>query len=135
MVKSKKIVSIVVFIFLVACSFIAGGFVGFSNGYAYRVYHASVADSYFTMGTLESLKSGDITGAQKQLERLLDSQIMEHWSGLINKPLKFTILPEDDETTKQLMSRVATYRKNNPRKIDDTKVEEAIQTVVRRYSK
>ncbi len=135
MVKSKKIVNIVVVIFLVASAFIAGGFVGFNNGYAFRVYHASIADSYFTMGTLETLKSGDITGAQKQLERLLDTQLMEHWSGLINKPLKFTLLTEDDETTNKLMSRVATYRKNHPRKIDDAKVEEAIQTVVRRYSK
>ena len=135
MTKSKKIIISLICLALLALTFLAGSFVGFNNGYAFRVYHASVADSYFTMGTLETLKSGDITGAQKQLERLLDSQLMEHWSGLINKPLKFTILPDDDETTNKLMSRVANYRKNNPRKIDDAKVEEAIQTVVRRYSK
>jgi hypothetical protein len=135
MTKSKKIIISLICLALLTLTFLAGGFVGFNNGYAFRVYHASIADSYYTMGTLETLKSGDITGAQRQLERLLDSQLMEHWSGLINKPLKFTFLPNDDETTNKLMSRVANYRKNNPRKNDDAKVEEAIQTVVCRYSK
>ncbi len=135
MIKSKKIIISLICLALLALTILAAGFVGFNKGYAFRVYHASIADSYYTVGTLETLKSGDITGAQKQLERLLDSQLMEHWSGLINKPLKFTFLPNDHETTIKLMSRVANYRKNNPRKIDDAKVEEAIQTVVRRYSK
>jgi hypothetical protein len=135
MAKPKKIVVSIVCFTLLSLAFLIGGFVGFSNGYAFRVYHASIADSYFTMRTLQMLKSGDIDGAEKQLASQLDSQLMEHWSGLINKPLRFTILPVDDQATNQIMFQVATYRRENPRKIDNAKVEEAIQTVVNRYKK
>jgi len=73
MTKSKKIIISIICLALLSLAFLVGGFVGFNNGYAYRVYHASVADSYFTMRTLEMLKSGDINGAEKQLASQLDS--------------------------------------------------------------
>jgi hypothetical protein len=135
MTKSKKIVISIVCLALLSLAFLVGGFVGFNNGYAFRVYHASVADSYSTMRTLENLKSGDINQAEKQLESQLDSQLMEHWTGLVNKPLKFTFVPVDDQAISQIMSQVATYRRNNPREIDDAKVKEAIEAVVARYKK
>jgi hypothetical protein len=81
------------------------------------------------------LKTGDLTGAQNQLESTLDTQIMEHWGGLINKPLNFTMFSQDEEAVSKLMSKVAAYRKSNPHKIDDAEVKKAIETVVNRYNK
>ncbi|MDP2682611.1 MAG: hypothetical protein Q8P28_07385 [Deltaproteobacteria bacterium] len=135
MTRSRKIVVGIVLVILLCGAFMAGGFIGFNNGYAFRVFQASVAESYFTMRTLELLNAGDLAEAKKYLESELDSHIIEHWSGLINKPLNFTMLSQNDEAINRLMSKVVAYRTINPRKIDDAKVKETIETVVNRYKK
>lgn len=135
MTTLKKIILGIIFISLLAGAFMAAGFVGFNKGYAYSVFHFSILDSYFTVRALESLKNGDINGAKNQLEGVLDMHLLEHWGGLINKPLNFALFSHDDEAMNQLMSKVAAYRIRNPRKNDDAKVEEALQTVVNHYRK
>lgn len=133
--KLKKILTGIVFLILLCGAFIAGGFIGFINGYSYHVFQASAGNSYFSVRTLELLNSGDVSGAKTQLETELDSQIVEHWNGIVHKPLNFGMLPEDDKATNDLMAKVATYRKTNPPKAEDAKVIEAIESVVHRYKK
>jgi len=135
MTKSKKIFVSIACLALLGFSFLTGSFIGFSNGYAFSVYHASVMDSYYIMRALELLKSSDIKGAENKLESQLDTKLVEHWTGLANKPLRFSFEPIDNDAISQIMSKVATYRRNNPQKSDDAEVEEAIQTVVNRYAK
>jgi hypothetical protein len=135
MAKLKKLLAGIVFLILLCGAFIAGGFVGFINGYSYRVFEASVDNSYFSVKTLEMLDAGDVSGAKTQLETELDSQIVEHWSGVINKPLNFGMRPQNDKATNEIMAKVASYRKTNPHQAQDAKVLEAVESVVSRYKK
>jgi hypothetical protein len=135
MAKAKKIIISLICLALLGLTFMIGGFVGFNNGYGFRIYQASIGDSYSTVRALEMINAGEISGAKKHLEAELDTQLIEHWSGLINKPVNFALFPQNEEAVNHLMSEVARYRKSNPRKVDDVKVEDAIQTVVNRYKK
>ena len=135
MTKLKKVIMGVVFVILLCGAFMAGGFVGFSNGYGFRVFQASVGDSFSTFRALEMINAGDIPGAKKHLEMELDTQIIKHWSGLINKPLNFTMLSPNQEAINNLMGRVVAYRTTRPIQADDVKVKEAIETVISRYKK
>lgn len=134
MTKLKKIILSVVFLLLLCVSFIAGGFLGFSEGYAYRVYQGSIGDSFSTYRALEMINAGDITGAKKHLEMELDTEIIEHWSGLHSRPYIFNMLVENEVATNQLMSKVAAYRKTRPPITEDAKVKAAIESVVKKYS-
>ncbi len=135
MTKSRRLLVGVLSLILFCGTFIVGGFVGFTNGYAYRAYQASVTDSYLTMSALEMLNSNDIAGAKKHLEMDLDTKIIEHWSGMVNKPWSFSLLPQNEDATNKLMAKVVDYRKTAPSNTSDPKVKEAIETVIKRYEK
>jgi hypothetical protein len=135
MSPKRKIFMGFVILILLCIAFVSGAFIGFSQGYSYRVFHASVGDAYSTFRALEMINSGDIDAAKKHLEMALDTQIVEHWSGLVYKPLNLSLLPQNETATNQLMSRVAAYRKTQPPITDDAKVKMAIETVVNRYQK
>jgi hypothetical protein len=135
MTKSRKILIGIVCLVILTGTFIAGGFIGFTNGYAYRAFQVSIGDSYLTMRKLEMLNSDDISGVKKQLESDLDTELIEHWSGLINTPWSFRLLPQNDTATNKLMAKVVAYRKINPSTMNDPKVKEAIETVITRYEK
>jgi len=135
MARYKKVLLGILFVTIACGFFIVGGFVGFDNGYSYRVFQASVGDSYSTLRTIQMINSGDIKGAKKHLEMELDTEILEHWSGLSNKPFIFNMLVENEVATKQLMAKVVAYRKTGPPITEDTKVKAAIDSVVIKYNK
>jgi len=135
MTKSRKLLVGILSLILLCGTFIAGGFVGFTNGYAYRAYQASVTDAYLTMRALEMLNSNDIGGAKKHLESDLDTKITEHWSGMISKPWSFSLLPQNEDATNKLMAKVVAYRKTAPSNTSEPKVKAAIDTVIKRYEK
>ncbi len=81
------------------------------------------------------LNSNDTSGAKKQLEMDLDTKIIEHSSGLINKPWSFSLLPQNEDATNKLMAKVVAYRKTTPLITNNAKVKESIETVIKRYEK
>jgi hypothetical protein len=72
---------------------------------------------------------------ERQLESDLDTELIEHWGGLVNKPLYTSLLPQNDDAINNLMAKVVAYRKTHPTTMNDPKVKEAIETVIRRYEK
>jgi hypothetical protein len=135
MKKSRKILIGILCLLIFCGTFMIGAFIGWGYGYAYRAYQVSIGDSYLTMRKLEMLKSDDISGVEKQLESDLDVELIEHWSGLVNKPLYISLLPQNESATNKLMAKVVAYRKANPTTMSDPKVKEAIATVIKRYDK
>jgi predicted helicase len=87
------------------------------------------------MRALEMLNSNDIGGAKKHLEMDLDTKIIEHWNGLVNKPWSFSLLPQNEDATNKLMAKVVAYRKMTPSITNEPQVKEAIETVINRYQK
>ncbi len=133
--KYKKVLLSILFVMFVCVAFIVGGFIGFNNGYSYRVFQASVGGSYSTFRAIQMINSGDIKGAKNHLEMELDTEIIEHWSGLENRPFIFNMLVENEAATNQLMPKVAAYRKTRPPITEDAKVKAAIEKVVKKYNK
>ncbi len=133
MTTKRKIYLGLILLTLLSITFAFGSVFGFYQGYSYRVFQASVGDAYQTFRVLEMINSGDSKSAKKSLEMELDTRLIEHWGGLINKPLNLSLLPENHAATNRLMSYVVAYRKTRPAIIDDEQVKKAIETVVNRY--
>lgn len=135
MSMTKKIFWPLLLLVLLCAAFFAGGYIGYSNGYAYRSFYASTTDAYLTLRTLEAMQSRKPASVREDLEQQLDRQIVEHWAGLIGKPLDyFSPVKQEDDVVKNLMSKVAAYRKKHPSKSSDPDTIVAIEAVVARYS-
>ena len=131
---SNKVLWSLLFLLLVISAFFVGAFIGYSNGYEYRSFYASTTDAYVTLRTIEALSSRKSSVAKDDLEQQLDTQIVEHWVGLVNKPLNyFSPARQDDEVVRNLMSKVAAYRKRYPSKTADPEIKKAIEAVVTLY--
>jgi hypothetical protein len=131
----KKILWGLLFFVLLISAFFVGAFIGFNNGYAYRIFHAATSDAYITLCTIEAINAHEQVTAQAQLEQELDAHIVKHWDGLVNRPYDFIFLPQNDEAMRIPMGKVAEYRKAHPSKTTDAKVKAAIDSVVNRYHK
>jgi hypothetical protein len=135
MSRIKKALWGLLLLIILCGSFYAGGIIGFNRGYAYSVFSRSPTEAYLTLSALESVNSGDIIAVKKQLESQLDTHIIEHWSGLSNKPVTlFNMLPYDAKSVNKLMSKVAAYRAQQPSTSDDPIIKECINDVIGRYS-
>ena len=131
---AKKVMWSLLFLFMLFAAFFTGGFIGYSNGYAYRSFYASTTDAYITLRTIESINSRKAAAAKEDLEQQLDTQIVEHWVGLVNKPLNyFSPARQDEDVVKNLMSKVAAYRRRHPSKTADPDTINAIEAVATRY--
>jgi hypothetical protein len=133
MSKAKKVIWVLLIAALVFIAFIIGGIVGFNDGYAYHSFIASTSDAYLTLSTIESIDSNETVAAKAKLEQQLDARLIEHWAGLVHKPLSFNLLPQNEEAVKKLMGKVAKYRKAHPQKIENPQVKSAIEAVITRY--
>ena len=131
---AKKVMWSLLFLFMLFAAFFTGGFIGYSNGYAYRSFYASTTDAYITLRTIESINSRKAAAAKEDLEQQLDTQIVEHWVGLVNKPLNyFSPARHDEDVVKNLMGKVAAYRKRHPSKTTDPDIKNAIEAVITLY--
>lgn len=131
---AKKVISSLLFLMLLFVAFVTGGFIGYSNGYAYRSFSTSSTDAFITLRTLEAINSRKAATAKEELEQQLDTQMVVHWAGLVNRPLDyFSPVRQDEEAVRSLMSKVAAYRKRHPSKTSDPDIRTAIETVVTRY--
>jgi hypothetical protein len=131
---AKKAIWSLVFLLILFAVFFTGGFIGYNNGYAYRSFYASTTDAYITLRTIEAINSRKAAAAKEDLEQQLDTQIVEHWVGLVNKPLNyFSPARHDEDVVKNLMSKVAAYRKRHPSTTTDPDIKNAIEAVITLY--
>ena len=130
----RKVLWSLLLLILLSGAFFTGGYIGFTNGYAYRSFYASTTDAYITLRTIEAINSRKAAAAREDLEQQLDTRIVEHWAGLVNKPLDyFSPVKQDEEVVKNLMSKVAAYRRRHPSKTADPDTINAIEAVATRY--
>ena len=130
----RKVLWSLLLLILLSGAFFTGGYIGFTNGYAYRSFYASTTDAYITLRTIEAINSRKAAAAKEDLEQQLDTQIVEHWVGLVNKPLNyFSPARQDEDVVKNLMSKVAAYRKGHPSKTTDPDIKNAIEAVITLY--
>jgi hypothetical protein len=108
---------------------------GYAIGYAYHGFSNSSTNAYVTLSTIETLRARKTASAKEDLEQRLDTEIVEHWAGIVNLPADaFIPTRQDEESVRKLMGKVAAYRKKRPTRATDPAVRSAIEEVVARYS-
>ena len=134
----KRIAASLVFLSLLIGTYYAGRSAGYTKGYdsgfAYHQFSNSSSNAFITLRNIETLNSRKRAVAMEDLEQRLDTEILEHWTGIVSIPPEAVIpMRQDDETVRKIMGKVAAYRKKHPSRTTNPVVRSAIESVVARY--
>ena len=136
----KKTILTICIIFLVAASAIfsykLGVSHGFGIGYAYESTHSAPLRGVETVTALENLRAGKIEKAIKSLEMSLDGSIMVYYSGTsdFEPPEPYlSMFPNNKESERKIMVRVAKYRKENPSPIQEPQVKNTVDSAIKYF--
>jgi hypothetical protein len=134
----KKVAASFVFLSLLVGAYYAGRSEGYSKGYdtgfTYHQFSSSSSNAFVTLRNIETFNSRKRAAAMEDLEQRLDTEIIEHWAGIVSMPPDAVIpVRQDEETAKKIMSKVAAYRKKHPTRTTNPAYRSAIESVVARY--
>lgn len=117
-ITKKRVFLFILFLFFLAISNLAGGAVGFYQGYDTAIYFSD-SDAYSTLLALKMLRENNPAGAIDLLETRLDSEIIQ--CGEPEQPYKtlyniywVAFRQNPEEARSHLLSSVADYRSRYP---------------------
>jgi hypothetical protein len=76
--KRKRFLFVIVILLIATCSFIIGGFVGFSKGTFYGLCASAPSDATMILSAIDRIKNDHKQSAIDLLESDLNSKIIEH---------------------------------------------------------
>lgn len=134
----KMVAASLVVLALLVGAYYAGNSAGYAKGYdsgfAYHQFSNSSSSAFITLRTIETLNSRKRSVMMEDLEQRLDAEIIEHWAGIVSLPPGAVIpMRQDEETIKNIMGKVAVYRKKHPSRSTNPVVTNAVESVVARY--
>jgi hypothetical protein len=135
-ITKKRVFLFFLFLFFLAVSNLAGGAVGFYQGYDTAIYFSD-SDAYSTLLALKMLREDNSAGAIDLLETRLDSEIIQ--CGGPGQPYKtlyniywVAFCQNPEEARSHLLSSVEEYRSRYPSTSMSSEIREKVAQILKK---